>query len=55
MQVIVQLKVFKQLPANLASLLEALNDAVYLKFTYFVGRKLIRDHFAEEDFELQQV
>ena len=55
MQVIVQLKVFKQLPANLASLLEALNDAVYFKFTYFVGEKLIRDHFATEDFEFQQV
>ena len=55
MQVIVQLKVFKQLPANLASLLEALNDAVYLKFTYFVGRKIIRDHFAADQIEFQQV
>ena len=37
MQVVVLLRILKQLPANLSSMLEALNDAVYFKLHYIIG------------------
>ena len=51
LQVIVLLRVLKQIPANLKSLLEALNDAVYFKIHYVIGAHLFRDYLPTEETE----
>ena len=49
MQVIVHCRIFKQLPANLASGLEALNFAVELKPHFLAAEKILR-RYVDEDF-----
>ena len=51
LQVIVLLRILKQLPANLKSMLDALNDAVYFKIHYIIGEHLFRDFLPTEETE----
>ena len=55
MQVIVLLRILKQLPANLSSMLETLNDAVYFKLHYITGEKIFRKYFAADEIEFAKV
>ena len=55
MQVIVLLRILKQLPANLSSMLEALNDAVYFKLHYIIGVKVFCEYFAADEIEFTEV
>ena len=55
MQVIVLLRILKQLPANLSSMLEALNDAVYFKLHYVFGEKIFRAYFVADEIEFVEV
>ena len=48
MQIVVLWRIFKQLPANLANFLKALNEAVYLKVPFLIFQALSRKFFADE-------